>query len=48
MGTSVEDGWLAASLADEGCPEEPAALVEHALLDHLIRPQQQRLRDRES
>jgi hypothetical protein len=29
----------------EGCPEEPAALVEHALLDDLIRPLQQRPRN---
>ena len=29
----------------ECCPQEPAALVEHALLDDLVRPQQQRLRD---
>jgi len=28
--------------------EESAALVEHALLDDLVRPQQQRLRDREA
>src|SRR5207245_10962510 len=31
----------------DGCPEELAALVEHALLDDLVCPQQQRLRDRE-
>ena len=30
-------GWLAGSLADECCPEELAAVVEHALLDNLVR-----------
>ena len=30
------------------CPEELAALVEHALLDHLVRLEQQRLRNRQS
>jgi hypothetical protein len=37
----------AAGVAD-CCLEELAALVEHALLDDLVRPQQQRLRDREA
>ena len=35
------------SLADERCPEELAALVEHALLDDPVRLQQYRRRDRE-
>jgi len=38
-------------LLEEGleCVEERhAAVVEHALLDDLVRPQQQRLRDRQS
>ena len=35
------------SLADECCPEELAALVEHALLDDLVRPQQQCLGNRQ-
>ena len=29
-------------------PEDLVALVEHALFDHLVRPQQERLRDREA
>jgi hypothetical protein len=37
----------AGSLADEGCPKELAALVERGLLDDLVRPQLQRLRDGE-
>ena len=36
------------SLADDGRSQELAALVEHALLDHLVRPQQQGLRDCEA
>ena len=40
--------WLAGSLADECCPEELAPLVEHVLLDHLVRPLEQRLRDRQA
>jgi hypothetical protein len=40
-GTSV--GLAGGSLADECCSEEWAALVEHALLDYLIRSQQQRV-----
>jgi len=38
-------GWLAGSLADECCPENLAVWVEHALLDHLVRPEQDGLRD---
>ena len=43
--TGTSAGWLAGSLADECCSEELAALVEHVLLDDLVRPHQQRLRD---
>src|SRR4030095_3723886 len=32
----------------ERCSQELAALVEHALLDDLVRTQQQRLRDRDA
>jgi hypothetical protein len=32
----------------ECCSQELAALVEHVLLDHLVRPQEQCLRDREA
>jgi hypothetical protein len=35
----------AGSLADEGCPKELAALVERGLLDDLVRPQQDGLRN---
>ena len=35
------------SLTDECCPEELAALVEHALFDYVIRPPQHRLRNRQ-
>src|SRR5262245_48734905 len=38
----------AGSLADDCCSEELAALVEHGLVDHLIRPPQHRLRDRQA
>ena len=31
----------------ESCTEEPAALVEHALLDHVVCPPQNRLRNRQ-
>jgi len=41
-------GWLAGSLADEGCSQELAALIEHGLFDDMIRLQQYRLRDRQS
>jgi hypothetical protein len=35
-------GWLAGSLADDGHNhQEPAALLEHALFDHLVRPHEQ-------
>ena len=36
------------SLADERCPEELAALIEHGLFDHLIRSLQKGLRDRQA
>ena len=32
----------------EGCSQELAALVEHGLLDDLVRPLEQRLRDGEA
>ena len=32
-GNPVE-GWLAGSLADQSCPKDLTAWVEHALLDH--------------
>ena len=38
IGTSM--GMAARSLADGGCSQELAALVEHALLDDLVRPPQ--------
>jgi hypothetical protein len=41
-------GTAGGSLADDGRSQELAALVEHALLDDLVRPQEQRLRDRQS
>ena len=31
-----------------GCPQEPAAWVEHGLLDHLISLEEDHLRDREA
>jgi hypothetical protein len=36
------------SLTEDGESQESAALVEHALFDHLIRPPQHRLRDRQA
>src|SRR4029450_12752288 len=42
------EGGLPRSLADEGCPEERAAWGGHGLLDHLVRSQKQRLRDRQT
>jgi len=34
-------GWMAGgSLAEDRCTQELAALVEHALLDHMVCPQQ--------
>jgi hypothetical protein len=32
----------------EGCTQELAALVEHPLLNYLVRPEQQSLRDRQA
>ena len=46
MGTSV--GMAGGSLADDGWSQEQAALVEHGLLDDLVRPQEQRPRDRQA
>src|SRR4030095_6503376 len=43
MGTSMAGG----SLADEGCSKGLAAWVAHALLDYVVRPLQQRLRNRQ-
>ena len=42
-GRSSRDGEAGESVC---CSQELAALVEHRLLDDLVRPQQQRLRDR--
>jgi hypothetical protein len=36
------------SIPEECCPQELAALVEHALFDDLVRPRQHRLRDRQA
>jgi hypothetical protein len=40
--------WHRAPSEAERGDEETAALVEHGLLDHLIRPLQQRLRNRQA
>ena len=36
------------SLADDGWSQELAALVEHGLLDDVVGPEQERLRDRQA
>jgi hypothetical protein len=46
MGTSVR--MAGGSLADDGCSQELAALVEHGLLDDLIGLKEQRLRNRQA
>src|SRR5215813_3512170 len=46
MRTSV--AMAGGSLTEDGGSQELAALVEHGLLDHLVRPQQQRLRNGQS
>jgi hypothetical protein len=49
MGTSVEDGWRESSRPEllAVCSQKLAALVEHALLDHLVGSHQNRVRDRQ-
>jgi hypothetical protein len=43
------DSWRESSRSEllAVCAEEPTASVEHELLDDLVCPQQQRLRDRQ-
>ena len=45
---SVVIRWPLKPGETECCSQEPSALVEHGLLNHLIRPQQDRLRNRQA